>query len=153
MSSAPVYELGFASNTVVAPGPVLEITAGTAKPMAILEIGWGPSGNFASVCDIGRASNTPAGGALVTATTPATLGPGAGASVGGIYIGGWTTAPTAPAAANMVNSGAVFAGARTGWVFSWWPGELIVQPGRANALILWLAATDSNPRGWVKWTE
>lgn len=75
MASPTTYELGILTTGVTAANAALEVVAGAAKPMSILEMGFSLNAATATTLTLGRPGNTPTTGTLVTATAPIDLPP------------------------------------------------------------------------------
>lgn len=148
-----VYEVSSATSSGTTGAAALEFVAGTNAPASILEFGIFLTAATASTYILGRPGNTPAGGTPQTATLPANLPSGGGASVGGFVLSGWTTAPTVPAAGHTLRSIALPAAIGNGIVWTWEPDQLVVSPTRSSGLILWNAATNSTVRFYLRWRE
>ena len=147
------YELGMLTTGVTNANAALEIVAGSAKPMSILEMGIYLNAATATTLTLGRPGNTPTGGTPQTATLPITLGSQLGASVGGIVLSGWGTAPTVPAAGNSMRMLSLPAAIGNGVTWNWEEGEMVVSPTRSSGLVLWNVVTNSALRFSLKWSE
>lgn len=147
------YELGSLTSGTASGSAALEVVPGAARPMSILEMGIFLNAATASIFRVGRPGNTPAGGTSQTATLPVGLTPSGGASVGGIILSGWTTAPTVPAAGNSMRMISLPGAVGNGVVWAWPLGEFIVNPTRSSSWVLWNEQLNGALRQYMKWDE
>lgn len=101
---------------------------------------------------LGRPGNTPTGGAI---SAPNGQDPANTAATAGITTT-WTSAPTAPSAANTMRQFDFPATVGSAVIYTWPPdGEVIAGPTRANSLILWNASGSTGPilSQYVVWAE
>lgn len=147
------YELGILTTGTANASAAAELRAGTAAPMSLLELGIFLNAATASLLTVGRPGNTPAGGTSQTATLPTSLRPSGGASLGGIILAGWTTAPTVPAAGNTQRSLSLPGAIGNGIVFTWQIGEMIISPTTSSGYVIWNAQLNSALRLSAKWDE
>lgn len=147
------YELGILGTVGTTATAQAEVRAGAAKPMSLLEFGIFLNAATASLFTLGRPGNTPAGGTAQTATLPVSQPSGGAASLGGIILSGWTTAPTVSAAGHTTRSLSLPAAIGNGIVFTWQMGEMMISPTTTTGFILWNAGTNSVARIYAKWDE
>jgi hypothetical protein len=147
------YELGILTTGTASGAAAAEIRAGTSTPLSLLELGIFLNAATATILQIGRPGNTPAGGTAQTATKPTSLRPSGGASLGGIILASWTTAPTVPAAGNNHRQISLPAAIGNGIVFSWQIGEMIISPTTADGMVIWNSQLNSALRIYMKWDE
>lgn len=148
-----LYELGIATSQTTTGNPLLEFQAGSGRPASILEMGVFLNAATASTIQLGRPGNTPTGGTPQVATAGINRLPSTPNSTGGVIIASWTVAPTIPAAGNIHRRIGLAAAVGNGMIWSWNPGEMVVDPTRTGSLILWSLSTVSVLNTYIKWLE
>jgi hypothetical protein len=149
---ASTYELSVQTSAVGAAAPSLEIAAVT-KPATILELEIANSAATAASVIVGRPGNTPTVGTTQAATLPINRPPGGQASTTVLIVAGWTTAPTVPAAGNVHRRVGLPASIGVGWLGSWFPKEMVLDPTRSGSLIIWNVTAVGILNVRVKWEE
>lgn len=147
-----IYELGILTTGTASGAAALELRAGSGRPMRVQEFGVFLNAATASIMRCGRPGNTPAGGTAQVATNPSDLS-STTASVGGIILSGWTTAPTVPAAGNTMRMVAEPAAIGNGMVWAWVPNSFLVSPTTSLGWVLWNEQLNAATRSYVKWDE
>lgn len=135
-----IYELAVQTSQTLTGNPSLEIMAGSGIPISLMELEIANAAATAASLILGRPGNTPTTGTQQGATLPINRPPNAGASTAKLIVAGWGTAPTIPGAGDSHRRIGLPASIGTGWLGSWAPGEMILDPTRSGSLILWNAS-------------
>src|SRR5215472_1267418 len=137
-------ELAFSTAAAGAAAAYSEFVPNGTRRAYIREMGmFSQSATAAAKTQLGRPGNTPAGGTVQvgSAQDPSNVAP-----VSGVVTSGWTTAPTAPSAANTLRQWDFNNVPGSGVIFTWpADGELIAGASRANGIVTWNAGGSAGP--------